>query len=68
MNPKVKPKTIAKAYFNMGLAYQYSDQHDKALEAFNKSYTIDPSSDCAKEIANCKRLRYEKRKLDEQSR
>jgi tetratricopeptide (TPR) repeat protein len=68
MNPKVKPKTIAKAYFNMGLAYQYSDQHDKALEAFNKSYTIDPSSDCAKEIANCKRLRHEKRKLDEQSR
>ena len=67
MNPKVKPKTIAKAYFNMGLAYTYSAQHDKALEAFKKSYALDPSSDCANEIANCRKLSQEKKKLDEQN-
>lgn len=67
MNPKISPSTRAKAYWNLGLAYTYSDQHDKALEAFNKSYALDPSSDCAKEIANCKKLKMEKRKLDEQN-
>lgn len=67
MNPKIKPKTIAKAYFNMGLANQYSDRHDKAMEAFNKAYSLDPSADCAEQMAICKRLRAEKAKLDEQN-
>jgi tetratricopeptide (TPR) repeat protein len=65
MNPKVSPNTIAKAYSNLGLAYQYSDQYDKAMEAFKKSYTLDPSDATAKEIKNCENLRREKRKLDE---
>lgn len=67
MNPKISPKTIAKAYFNLGLAYQYSDQFDKALEAFDKSYRLDPSGDCAKEMAHCKQLQRNKKKLDEQN-
>jgi curli biogenesis system outer membrane secretion channel CsgG len=67
MNPKISPKTISKAYFNLGLAYQYSDRFDDALIAFDKSYRLDPSGDCAKEMAHCKRLKMEKKKLDEQN-
>jgi tetratricopeptide (TPR) repeat protein len=68
MNPKVSPKTIAKAYFNLGLANQYSDQYDKAMEAFKKSYTLDPSDATAKEIKNCEKLQGEKRKSDEHNK
>jgi len=65
MNPKVGPKTIAKAYFNLGLAYQYSDEFGKAMEAFKKSYVLDPSDATANEIKQCEKLQREKRKLDE---
>jgi len=68
MNPKVKPKTIAMAYWNMGLAYQYSDQFDKAITAFKKSCVLDPSDECTQEIKNCEKLRQEKRKLDEHNK
>lgn len=65
MAPNVGPKTIAKAYFNLGLAYQYSDEFGKAMEAFKKSYGLDPSDSTLKEIKQCEKLQREKRKLDE---
>jgi tetratricopeptide (TPR) repeat protein len=68
MNPKVSPKTIAKAYWNMGLAYQYSHQFDKAMEAFKKSYTLDPTDACMKEIKHCEKLRQEAKKLAEHNK
>ena len=67
MNPKVSPKTIAMAYWNLGLAYQYSDEFDKAITAFNKSCLLDPSDECTRAIGNCQKHRQEKRKLDEQN-
>lgn len=67
MNAAIKPEVIAKAYWNLGLAYQYSDEFDKATEAFKKSYSLDSSSSCLLEIDNCKKLRIEKKKLAEQN-
>jgi tetratricopeptide (TPR) repeat protein len=67
MNPAIKPNVIAKAYWNLGLAYQYSDDFDKATEAFKKAYTLEPAQSCLSEIENCKKLRTEKKKLAEQN-
>lgn len=67
MNADIKPEAIAKAYWNLGLAYQYTNEFDKATEAFKKSYSLDPSSSCLVEIDNCKKLRIEKKKLAEQN-
>lgn len=67
MNPKVSPKIIAMAYWNMGLAYQYSDDFDKGIAAFKKSCALDPSDECTQAIINCENRRKEKKKLDEQN-
>jgi tetratricopeptide (TPR) repeat protein len=68
MNAAIKPKVIAKAYWNLGLAYQYSGEFDKATEAFKKAYSLDSSESCLAEIENCKKLRVEKKKLAEQQK
>ena len=66
MNPNVKPKVIANAYWDLGLALQYSDKFDRAAEAFKKSYILEPSDECMSELKHCEVLRSEKRKLDDQ--
>lgn len=58
--------TDAAAWYNLGLAYMYSYQFDDAIQAFNKANVLKPSSKYAQEIANCNRLRGEKKKLDTQ--
>lgn len=65
-NASIKPLSIAKAYFNLGLAYQYTDEFDKAIEAFKKAYSLHPSEMFLKEKNNCERLKADKRKLAEQ--
>lgn len=67
MNAGIKPDVIAKAYWNLGLAYQYLDEFDRATEAFKKAYALNPSSSCLSEIDNCKKMRAEKKKLAEQN-
>ncbi len=54
------------AFWNLGLAYEYSTQFDKAEESFRKADNIKPCEKCIKEIANVRRLAEERRKLDEQ--
>ena len=46
VNPKIKPAVIAKAYWNLGLTYEYSDLYDDAIAALKKAYMIgaDPKS------------------------
>ena len=56
----------AAAWYNLGLAYMYTSRFDEAIQAFNKSNAIKPSSKCSQEIANCNRLSAEKKKLDAQ--
>ena len=65
-NAQIKPQSIAKSYFNLGLAYQYTEEFDKAIEAFKKAYSLHPSDMFMKEKNNCEKLKAEKRKLQEQ--
>lgn len=66
-NAKIKPKSIAKAYWNLGLAYEYSYNYDKAIVAFKKAYALSPKDEYSIEIENAKKLKAEKKKLDEQN-
>lgn len=55
------------AWYNLGLAYMYTYQFDKAINAFNRSNGLKPSSNCAQQIAQCNQLAANKRKLDAQT-
>ncbi len=56
----------AGAWFNLGLAYEYTYRFDQAIEALNRSNALKPSNTCIKEIGNCKELRAEQAKLKQQ--
>ncbi len=58
--------TEAATWYNLGLAYMYTYQFDEAIQAFNKANALKPSSKYAQEVANCSRLKAEKKKLDAQ--
>ena len=62
---KANPNDPA-AWYNLGLAYTYTYRYDEAIDAFNRSNSLKPNSKYANQIANCNRLREEKRKLDAQ--
>lgn len=65
-NGAIKPKSIAMAYFDLGLTYQYTDEFDKAIEAFKKAYSLNPIDFYLKEKAHAEKLKAEKKKLLEQ--
>lgn len=65
-SPKNDNRTLAAAWWDLGLAYEYSYMFKEAEEAFNTSNKIKPSEDNIKEIANVKRLAAERKKLEEQ--
>ncbi|NVM23187.1 MAG: hypothetical protein HWN68_15555 [Desulfobacterales bacterium] len=54
------------AWWNLGLAYEYSFVFDKAEEAFNKANMIKTSPKYLEEINNVKRMAAERKKLKEQ--
>lgn len=66
-NEKIKPNSIAKAYWNLGLACEYSCDYDNAVAAFKKAYVLNPKDEYRKEIKNARKLKAEKKKLDEQN-
>jgi tetratricopeptide (TPR) repeat protein len=66
-NAKIKPNSIAKAYWNLGLACEYSCDYDNAVVAFKKAYALNPKDEYSKEIKNAQKLKAEKKKLDEQN-
>jgi tetratricopeptide (TPR) repeat protein len=65
-NAKIKPSSISNAYWNLGLAYEYSYDYDNAIIAFKKAYALDPRDEYIKEINNANKLKAEKKKLDKQ--
>lgn len=62
----IKPKTLSKGYWNLALAYEYSNEFDKALEALDKAYSLNPLSIYITEKSNIFYRRAEKKKLEEQ--
>lgn len=67
-NAAIKPQSIAKAYFNLGLCYEYTDEFDKAIEAFKKAYSIDSNDIFLKEKSHAETLKRERSKLAEQGK
>lgn len=54
------------AHWNLGLAYEYTNQFDKAEEAFKTANKIASCDKCVTEIGNVRRLAAERKKLEEQ--
>jgi hypothetical protein len=50
-NPGAKRKTVAHAYYNLGMAHLLRDDYDKALEHFGESQRTQPSDIAAKASA-----------------
>lgn len=62
----LKPEVQAKAWWNLGLAYEYSYKFDEAIAALKKASSLHPHNKYVIEIANVNRLRAEQKKLEEQ--
>ena len=67
INPELKPKNIANAYWNLGLAYQYTWNFDKAISTFKKAFTVNPKDMYIYEMKNVEKMKVEKKKLDQQN-
>lgn len=53
-----------KAWFNLGLAYEYNYMYDRAIEAFKKCYSLSAKKKCINEIKNVNKLREDQEKLE----
>lgn len=62
-NPEIDPETIAKAYFNIGLTQCFTCNHDAAIDAFKKAYSLDPDDDYLKWVKTAKAHKSEYKKL-----
>jgi len=67
-NSTVKASSIAKAYWDLGLSYEYSFECDKAIDALKKAFALDPKDEYSKEINNAKNMKAEREKLAEQNK
>jgi len=66
-NTKLKSGQVAKCYWNLGLAYEYSGQYDKAVDLINKAFTMSNNPDVLNELDNVKKLRADAEKLQAQN-
>jgi len=64
----LKPKLIAKAYWNLGLAYEYSWQFYKSINAFDAAYDLQDDATYLAEKSNVKKLMASREKLLRQMR
>lgn len=65
--PDVDAETVAKAHWNLGLAYEYTFQFDKASEEVKRAFEMTQDAAMLRELDNIKRLRAEQEKLREQT-
>ncbi len=54
---KVKPKTLARAYYNVGMSHFMRNKYDKALENLEKAYQLKSGSRITETILECKRAK-----------
>ena len=66
-NVKLKAGQIAKAYWNLGLSYEYAGDYDRAEAMINKAYGMSNDKDMLNELDNIKRLQADAKKLAEQT-
>jgi hypothetical protein len=66
-NPKIKTEQLAKAYWNLGLSYEYAGDYDTATSTVQKAYELSNDRDMLREIDNIRRLQDEARRVSEQT-
>ena len=66
-NPKIKSDQLAKAYWNLGLAYEYAGDYDSATTTVQKAYELTNDKDLLRELDNIRRLQDESRRVNEQT-
>ena len=66
-NLKLKPAQIGKAYWNLGLSYEYAGDYAKANDMINKAYSLSNDREMLGELDNIKRLQDDAKKLSEQT-
>ncbi|MEW5725693.1 MAG: tetratricopeptide repeat protein, partial [Thermodesulfobacteriota bacterium] len=65
-DPEVKPASLARARWDLGLAYGYAGRWDEAEALVRQACAVLEAPECAKEIENLARLRRDKERLDRQ--
>jgi len=58
-NPKVGAKQLGKAYWDLGLAHEYSGDYDNAAKMVQKAYDVGQDKDYLRELDGIDRLRSE---------
>lgn len=66
-NPKIKPASLAKIYWNMGLLYEYTGRFELASDSLKKAYEISREQRFLSELANVDRLKEDSLRLAEQN-
>ena len=66
-NPKIKSEQLAKAYWNLGLAYEYAGDYDGATATVQKAYELSNDKDMLRELDNIRRLQDEAKRVSEQT-
>lgn len=65
--PGLKADVIAKAHWDLGLAYEYTFRFDEATAEIKKAYDMTSNEQFLAELDNIKRLKAEQEKLAEQN-
>lgn len=65
-DPVLEPKVKGIAYWNLGLAYEYSARYDEAIEAFRKAFELSSDMGHLKEVENVEKIRAEAEELKRQ--
>jgi tetratricopeptide (TPR) repeat protein len=66
-NVKLKKAQLAKAYWNLGLSYEYAGDYERAVGMINKAYELSADKDMLRELDNVRQLELDARRLAEQS-
>ena len=66
-NPKIKSDQLAKAWFDLGLSYEYNAEYDKAQKAVEKAQQLSGNNEYLNEIASIRQLQADAKKLAEQT-
>lgn len=66
-NPKIKSDKLAKAYFDLGLSFEYNAEYDKARAMVEKAQQLSGNNDYLNELDSIKQLQLDAKKLAEQT-
>ena len=65
-DPGIKIKAAGKAHWNLGLAYEYTERYDQAIEQIQKAHALTGDEDYLREVAHVERLKREQAELKRQ--